>query len=206
MRWSRCAPAAGWRPRGILDLLASLVDKSLVQAEEHGAKTRYRMLETIRAYARQKLSDAAEAALVRDQHLDYHLRLAESVEPHLFGAGFEQWLVPLELELDNFRGALAWALDAMRVDEALRLASALWLFFEACGHWREGRAHLEAALAEEGPGALPRAKALIAASHIATFATDWAAGGGSPRRRSRLDVSSVRSARWVARSIWSRGH
>jgi predicted ATPase/class 3 adenylate cyclase/DNA-binding CsgD family transcriptional regulator len=162
----------------ILDLLASLVDKSLVQAEEQGAKTRYGMLETVRAYARQKLSDAAEAALVRDQHLDYHLRLAESVEPHLFGAGLEQWLVPLTTELDNFRGALAWAVDARHVDEALALASALWLFFEACGHWREGRGHLESALAGEGAGALPRAKALIAASHIATFATDWAAVRG----------------------------
>ena len=76
----------------ILDLLASLVDKSLVQVEEQGVKTRYALLETVRAYARQKLSDAAEAALVRNQHLDYHLRLAESAEPDLFGARLEQWL------------------------------------------------------------------------------------------------------------------
>jgi DNA-binding CsgD family transcriptional regulator len=162
----------------ILDLLASLVDKSLVQVEEQGAKTRYSLLETVRAYARQKLSDAAEAALVRDQHLDYHLRLAESAEPDLFGARLEQWLQPLTTELDNFRGALGWALDAGRVDEALRLASALWLFFEARGHWREGRGHLESALAATGASALPRAKALIAVSHIATFATDWAATRG----------------------------
>ncbi len=159
----------------ILELLASLVDKSLVQAEERGVKTRYGMLETVRAYARQKLSDAAEAALVRNQHLDYYTRLAESAEPDLFGAGLERWLEPLTTELDNFRGALGWAVDAGRVDEALRLASALWLFFEARGHWREGRGHLESALAGEGASALPRAKALVAASHIAQFATDWAA-------------------------------
>jgi predicted ATPase/class 3 adenylate cyclase/DNA-binding CsgD family transcriptional regulator len=159
----------------ILELLASLVDKSLVQAEEQGVKTRYGMLETVRAYARQKLSDAAEAALVRNQHLDYHTRLAESAEPDLFGAGLERWLEPLTTELDNFRGALGWAVDAGRVDEALRLASALWLFFEARGHWREGRGHLESALAGEGASGLPRAKALVAVGHIGTIAIDWVA-------------------------------
>ena len=159
----------------ILDLLASLVDKSLVQVEEQGVKTRYALLETVRAYARQKLSDAAEAALVRNQHLDYHLRLAETAEPDLFGARLEQWLQPLTTELDNFRGALGWAVDAGRVDEALRLAAALWLFFEARGHWREGRSHLESALAAEGARGLPRAKALIAVGHIGTIATDWVA-------------------------------
>lgn len=157
----------------ILDLLASLVDKSLVQAEEQGNRTRYGLLETVRAYARQKLSDAAEAALVRKQHLDYHLRLAESAEPDLYGAGLERWLEPLTAELDNFRAAIGWAIDAACVDEALRLASALWLFFEASGHWREGLGHLESALAEEGATALPRAKALVAVGHVATFAADW---------------------------------
>jgi len=159
----------------ILDLLASLVDKSLVQADEQGFRTRYGMLETVRAYARQKLSDAAEAALVRNQHLDYHMRLAESAEPALFGAGLEQWLEPLATEIDNFRGALGWAIDAGRIDEALRLASALWLFFEARGHWREGREHLESALAAEDGSALARAKALVAVGHVATIGSDWVA-------------------------------
>ncbi len=171
---SVCA-GAGLEAAQILDLLAGLVEKSLVQVEEQGAKTRYGLLETVRVYARQKLSDAAEAALVRDQHLEYHMRLAESVEPHLYGAGLGRWLEPLALELDNFRGALGWAVDARHVEEALRLASALWLFFEARGHWREGREHLESALAGEDAGELPRAKALIAAGHIATFGTDWVA-------------------------------
>ena len=159
----------------ILDLLASLVDKSLVQVEEQGVKTRYALLETVRAYARQKLSDADEAALVRNQHLDYHLRLAESAEPDLFGARLEQWLQPLTTELDNFRSALAWAVDAGRIDEALRLAAALWLFFEARGHWREGRGHLESALTGEGASGLSRAKALVAVGHIGTIAADWVA-------------------------------
>ena len=162
----------------ILDLLSGLVDKSLVQAEEQGVKTRYRLLETVRVYARQKLSDATEAALVRNQHLDYHLRLAEAAEPDLFGARLEQWLGPLTTELDNFRAALGWAIDAGRDDEALRLTAALWLFFEARGHWREGRGHLEAALAGEGASGLPRAKALVAVGHIGTFETDWAATRG----------------------------
>ena len=159
----------------IFDPLASLVDKSLVQAEEQGTKTRYGMLETIRAYARQKLSDATEAALVRDQHLGYYMRFAEAVEPHLFGAALDRSVELLATELDNFRAALDWAVDAGRADEALRLTSALWLFFEACGHWREGRARLEAALSGEHESSDARAKALIAASHIATFSTDWVA-------------------------------
>ena len=172
-----------------------------MQVEEQGVKTRYTLLETVRAYARQKLSDAAEAALVRNQHLDYHLRLAESAEPDLFGARLEQWLQPLTTELDNFRGALGWAVDAGRVDEALRLAAALWLFFEARGHWREGRGHLESALAGEGASGLPRAKALVAVGHIGTIAADWWRRGALPRRRSRLAVKWVTSARWVERSI-----
>ena len=83
---------------------------------------------------------------MRDQHLGYYMRFAEAVEPHLFGAALDRSAELLATELDNFRAALDWAIDAGRVDEALRLTSALWLFFEACGHWREGRARLEAAL------------------------------------------------------------
>ena len=171
----RFAPAVAWRSlRSSTCSRASLTSR-WCRSRSRASRTRYALLETVRAYARQKLSDAAEAALVRNQHLDYHLPLAESAEPDLFGARLEQWLRPLTTELDNFRGALGWAVDAGRVDEALRLAAALWLFFEARGHWREGRGHLESALAGEGASGLPRAKALVAVGHIGTIAADWVA-------------------------------
>ena len=90
----------------MLDLLTALVEKSLVLAEERAGEARYRLLETVRQYARDRLLEAGEAAAVRERHRDWFLALAEAAEPELRGAGPGRWLERLEAEHDNLRAAL----------------------------------------------------------------------------------------------------
>src|SRR5262245_55442481 len=94
----------------VLDLLTSLVQKSLVVYEEdEQACGRYRLLETVRQYARDRLLEASEAAAARDRHRDWFLALAEQAEPKLLrGAEQVAWMDRLETEHDNLRSALEW--------------------------------------------------------------------------------------------------
>jgi non-specific serine/threonine protein kinase len=143
------------------DLLARLVDKSLVVEERQKSGVRYRLLEPVRQYAREKLEEGGEAKEVRRRHAGYFLALAEEAEPKLRGAEDTEWLERLESEHDNLRKALSWALERAEVEPGLRLGGALWGFWEAHGHYREGRRWLEKALEKDGPAsAAARAKAL----------------------------------------------
>jgi predicted ATPase/DNA-binding SARP family transcriptional activator/DNA-binding CsgD family transcriptional regulator len=147
----------------VLDLLSSLVDKSLVVAEATGGGgVRYRMLEPIRQYAREKLEEGGEAEEVRRQHASFFLTLAEEAEPRLRGPEDMEWLERLEVEHDNMRAALSWATEQEEADElGLRLAGALWLFWEGHGHYAEGHRWLEQVLARDSQvSAAARAKAL----------------------------------------------
>lgn len=122
----------------LLDLLAQLVNKSLVVVEgEPRAEARYRLLETIRQYAREKLVAAEGGHAVRRRHLAYYLQLAEQAEVALAGPDQVTWLNRLEVELDNVRTALEWSLES-EVEAGLRLASALMRFWEAHGRTHEG--------------------------------------------------------------------
>ena len=123
---------------GALDLLAALVDKSLVVAEEEDGEVRYRLLETIRQYARDKLLDSGHAAQVRDRHLAYYLQLVGEAEPKLEGPEMVPWLDRLATEHGNLRAALEWA-PARDPDAALRLASGLTSFWQRRGFLTEGR-------------------------------------------------------------------
>jgi non-specific serine/threonine protein kinase len=144
-------------PSDVLDLLTRLVDKSLVLVEEHNGETRYRMLETIRQYAREKLLEAGEAEVkgVRGRQLEFFLSLAEAAEPTLRGGDQLDWLNRLEVEHDNLRAALKWAGAAASPVRSpgtmLRLAGALSRFWYLRGTWSEGRAWLGQALAEPLP-------------------------------------------------------
>jgi len=132
----------------ILELLSSLVTKSLVVAETTGrTQARYRLLETIREYALGKLDATGETAWIRDRHLDLYLARAEEALPKQFEAYQQLWLNWLESEHDNLRAALAWALESERIEAGLRLASALTLFWEIRGYVREGVRWLESLLA-----------------------------------------------------------
>jgi len=110
----------------VLDLLARLVDKSLVVVDrEHGDKARYNYLETIRQYAHEKLDEDGEAQQIRDQHMQYFLGLARNAEPQLYGAQQIEWLQILEDEDKNMRAALEWSLRG-NVTAGQELAGALW--------------------------------------------------------------------------------
>jgi tetratricopeptide (TPR) repeat protein len=112
-----------------LDGLASLVGRSLVVAEQ-GEETRYRMLETIRQYARQRLLERAETDTLRKAHLAYLLDLALQAERPLLGPDMLHWLRRLDLEIDELRAALDWGLDA-DPERALRLTVALTQYWRA---------------------------------------------------------------------------
>jgi DNA-binding CsgD family transcriptional regulator len=127
----------------VLDLLTLLVDKSLVVAENSGARTRYRLLETVRQYALEKLAESGEADAVRARHRDYYTSLAA-----LRRAGREQLIEQAEIEIDNLRAAFGWSRENSDVELALALASSLQPLWQARGRLREGLAWFDAALAD----------------------------------------------------------
>lgn len=154
----------------VLDLLTNLVDKSLVQVDEQKSGARYRMLETIRQYAAEKLTESGEATLVWKRDLEYFCRLTERAEPELGGANPIDWLNRLELERDNLRAVLERSQTAEGGAElGLRTTGALWWFWEQRGYFAEGRERLATALARAGElkQSLPYAKGLATAAHLA---------------------------------------
>jgi predicted ATPase/DNA-binding SARP family transcriptional activator/tetratricopeptide (TPR) repeat protein len=144
----------------ILDLLAQLVDKSLVLVEGYGEQNRYRMLETLREYALEHFPSAAELQRYQQQHAETFLQLAEEAEPNLHRAQQETWLNRLEAEHDNLRAALEHFLARGDSEKALRLSTLLLRFWEVRGYVSEGRNWLKVALADRGTapeGVLARA-------------------------------------------------
>ncbi len=126
-------------PPQVLNLLSSLVDKSLVVAETvAGAQARYRLLETIREYALEKLQEAGETSQLHNRHLDLFVARAEETAPRLTGPHQQRWFNWLETEHDNMRAALAWALEYGRIEAGLRLAIALYQFWSVRNYWQEG--------------------------------------------------------------------
>jgi non-specific serine/threonine protein kinase len=178
------AAGEGVRSDAVLDLLAQLVDKSLVIAEpQHGAM-RYRLHESIRQYAREQLQGVGEADTTRDRHLAYFLALAEEAEPKLRGAESQLFLDRLEEEHANLRVALEWALQPSRRDDAaLRLSGALAWFWWVRSHLEDGRRWLARALDETSGSPTARMKALYGEAHIAHHQRD------APTARRRLEES-----------------
>jgi predicted ATPase/DNA-binding SARP family transcriptional activator/DNA-binding CsgD family transcriptional regulator len=158
----------------ILDLLSRLVEKSLVVAEATGGgRVRYRMLEPIRQYAREKLEESGEDEEVQRRHTGFFLALAEEAEPRLRGPEDVAWLERLEAEHDNMRAALSWVAKGEDVELGLRLAGALMLFWEAHGHYSEGRRWLERVWEMKGTAsAAVRAKALYGVCQMAHLQDD----------------------------------
>ncbi len=155
----------------VLDLLARLADKSLIVPEEGaGGSARYRLLETLRQYGRERLERSGESRATFDAHARFYMVFAEAAEPKLKGAEQSAWLEKLEEEHDNLRQASEWVLQSACVEESLRLTGALWRFYWFHGHLGEGRRRLEAALSLDatGKGARrARAKALLGAGALA---------------------------------------
>src|SRR5205823_798782 len=94
---------AGIEDWQVLDLLTQLVEKSLVGYEPQEGEGRYRLLETVRQYGRERLLETGEEVLMRGAHRDYFLALAETAEPLLRGPEQKAWIDRLEREYDNLR-------------------------------------------------------------------------------------------------------
>src|SRR5439155_15183250 len=123
----------------VIYLMEQLVDKSLVVVDQ-GDEKRYRLLETIREYGRERLRQSGDEAAVRGRHRDYYLGLAEEAEPYLTGAAQVTWLRQLEQEHGNLRAALEWSVAGREAEPALRLVGALWRFWHVGGYFREAYA------------------------------------------------------------------
>ena len=159
-----------------LDLLTSLVEKSLVLREERGNTTRYRMLETIRDYARAKLELRQETSAMALRHCDYFLRLAKAANRGLKGAEQGEWVKKLELDLDNIRTALAFALEGGDPIVAVKFEVALQKFWLLRGYASEGRRYVDTTLARPAVrnNDVACAHALYVAAGLATSQGDHA--------------------------------
>jgi predicted ATPase/DNA-binding SARP family transcriptional activator/DNA-binding CsgD family transcriptional regulator len=160
----------------VLDVLGRLVDKSLVLAESsENGWTRYRLLEPVRQYAREKLNESGETPETRRRHAGFYLSLVEKAEPELTGPRQAAWLDRLEAEFGNLRAALGWSLEEEGDRrQGLRLAGAMWRFFYTRGYYGEGREWLEGTLARsEGSPADLRAKALTGAGVLAFLQCEY---------------------------------
>jgi predicted ATPase/class 3 adenylate cyclase len=192
---------AGIEAPEVLDLLTRLVDKSLVVADEQPDGTaRYRLLETLRQYAQQKLAAGAAGAL-RERHARYYLDLAEAAEPALWGPEQAARFERLEAELGNLRAALAWwvAHDTAR---GLRLATALGRLWLVRGLTEEGRRWLHDLLAPDVTGAASTDAAGAGAAG-AGAAGAGAAGAGAAGTQTASEAPAValraRALTWAAR-------
>lgn len=157
----------------VLDLLTSLADKSLLVAEQEQGQTRYRLLETIRQYARDRLIESGDVEKVRERHQAFFVAFAEEAAPHLRGREQAAWIHRLETEHDNLRAALEW-----RSDEAsLRMVGVIWQLWGVRGYLSEGRTRLTSALAGTDAQARTRlrARALNGAGGLAWSQGDYLA-------------------------------
>src|SRR6266540_2048445 len=164
-----------------LEHLQALIDHQLIQRNA-GAdnEPRFTMLETIREYALEHLTERGEAATAQRAHAAYFCDWAERAERALHGPDQIAWLDQLDQEHANLRAALAWALEAGEADIAVRLSGALWWFWFVRGYASEGRRWLERVfdLVERIPApAVALARPLYGAGLLALFQGDYAAAG-----------------------------
>jgi len=159
-----------------LDLIIALVDKSLLHRDEGSdGEPRFTLLQLVREFALERLSEQGEEAATRGAHAAWFLALAETADAHLSGPEQLLWLRTLDIERDNLRAAMSWFLGQARAEWALRLSIALHQYWYHRGAFREGRAAFEAALALDGPPAALRTAAAWRASTISHHGGDYAA-------------------------------
>jgi predicted ATPase/DNA-binding CsgD family transcriptional regulator len=158
----------------VLDLLAVLIDRSLVQVVEQAEEPRYRMLGTVRQYAGAKLWDGPEGPTVHTRHAEYFLALAVTARDAVDGPQQARWLARLEFEHDNLEAALQWLAEES-IDNGARLARLLWPFWYQRGYYREARTRFERLLTR-APEISParRARILLSAGEVAFLQCDYA--------------------------------
>jgi hypothetical protein len=198
----------------ILDLLEQLINKSLVMVEGMQGKTRYRMLETIRQYANQKLVESEESNALRDKHLEYFLKLAETAAPHLMRSEQLEWLAQLDVDYENLRLALQWAINKDSPQILLRLCAALGMFWFIRSYWMEGSKWLKNALSTspQNPDIsekTARVRALYQDARLANQLDDIERLRGSAElslalAQEGVDTRDIAIARFYVGLAWSR--
>lgn len=174
--------AGATHPSDVLERIASLVDKNLVQQTELGGEEpRFMMLETIREYGLECLREQGELGVMRQAHAAYYVALVEKANKHLFSAEAGTWLDLLEREYENIRATLLWALEfeeeqaGRDIETAARLVRVLWRFWSVRGRFIEGRTLLERVLvASESSEATIRQNALYGAGGLLWLQSDYA--------------------------------
>lgn len=162
----------------VLDVLGRLVEKSLVFTDPTSAEARFRLLETVRDYARGRLVEADEGATTLRRHRDWYLALVDEASTAFFhGPEPVEWLRRLDREHDDLRAALEWCLDQPGEGRSgLRIAAGLWRYWEIRGHITEGRGWLERMLQAIGEDVSAlRADALTGAANLAFMQGDFRA-------------------------------
>jgi predicted ATPase/class 3 adenylate cyclase/DNA-binding CsgD family transcriptional regulator len=160
----------------VVDQLTLLVDKSLVVADDRGGRTRYRLLETVRQYALEKLGESGEADIVRARHRDHYTSMAALLDAPP-GSDYGQRLEQANTEIDNLRAAFGWSRENSDIELALTLASSLQLLWQARGRLREGLTWFDNALTDldaHPAGVTPavRARALADRATLGLWAGD----------------------------------
>lgn len=167
----------------VIGALSQLVDASLVTLEhDPTGRGRYRLLDVVRDYARERAVEMGETGALRRRHADFYLRLAEQAEPHLRGADQREWHARLLADESNLRAAMTWALEHGDADMALNLAGSSWMFWRWAGLIRDGRRGLEAALAREGGTPSARLRALWGAGWLAYHQAEYGDTAAAGRR------------------------
>jgi predicted ATPase/class 3 adenylate cyclase len=159
----------------VLEALAVLVSTSLIRRVDLGSDTRYAMLEPILEFADQRLRGEFDLEATHRRLAEYFLAFSDEAEPHLTAADQVPWLDRCERERANFRRAVEWTIKAGEADLGLRMAAALWRFWQQRGPMWEGRGLIDKLLTIEGGLPESRARALSAAGGLAWWAGDMAA-------------------------------
>jgi predicted ATPase/DNA-binding SARP family transcriptional activator len=186
--------------------MGSLADKSLILRVPSGdGEQRWRMLETIREFARAELERASEMTDMARRHAEFFVRLAEEAEPHLLGG--TEWLDRIERDHDNVRAALRWSIDAGQAELGMRMAGALWRFWHQHSHFLEGRRWLREVLS------LPAAqrdtphrfRALTGLGGLAYWQSDFDAADAAYQES--LDLARrLADPRATATALYNRGY
>jgi predicted ATPase/DNA-binding SARP family transcriptional activator len=168
------------------EVLARLVDKSLLVVDDRGPEGRYRMLETLRLYGLDRLTEAGEMATARGSHAALVTAMVRGARSALRGAQQPAVLRRLEAELGNIRAALAWYVERGDAANAVRLAGWLYPLWDQHGHYREGRRWLARVLDLDDTAApvaaTARARALDSAAGLAVIQGDFAAAAAAAER------------------------
>ena len=161
-------------PEAHVEQLAALVDRSLVVATDTPGDTRYRLLQTIRSYAVEKLLAGDEHVGARSRHRDHYLALAEMAEPMIGGFDQLEWMNRLRIEHDNVMAALVWSDEQRHAEQLVRLAVSMTPFWLERSQWTECRVWLDSALAMGDVATGLRAKLLICLCYLETWIGRWA--------------------------------